>query len=284
VIRGVVVPAFLRVAGDLNWWAPRPLKRLHARIGFREAPRATTITPPTRHAPAKKPQQVVTHKEPRTVAADRPAAAAREVEVIPGRHLVTNVNGTVIVVADRGLTPLSPKSIAVKQLSALVAIVRRTDSRRLASVLSRLALRSEEAVDFGIVTPTEAGLDVYLCGAVTVALDNGVRTTLLHGAPLLRVHRSAPMPAAGAAVTVDEAGELPLTRVRWTGVYTLSAGTVLGHGAIIAPRSDTLSSAPTVQIMRHAGIGPSRLHTVPDRGPTVPQTPIRTRSSGCRIG
>ena len=43
VIRGVVVPAFLRVAGDLNWWAPRPLKWLHARIGFSEAPSHTEI-------------------------------------------------------------------------------------------------------------------------------------------------------------------------------------------------------------------------------------------------
>ncbi len=41
VIRGVVVPAFLRVAGELNWWAPRPLKWLHERIGLSEAP-----TPP----------------------------------------------------------------------------------------------------------------------------------------------------------------------------------------------------------------------------------------------
>ena len=48
VIRGVVVPAFLRVAGDLNWWAPRPLKWLHARIGFSEAPSDTEIPPPTR--------------------------------------------------------------------------------------------------------------------------------------------------------------------------------------------------------------------------------------------
>jgi hypothetical protein len=38
VIRGVIVPAFLRVAGDFNWWAPRPLKWLHSRIGFSEAP------------------------------------------------------------------------------------------------------------------------------------------------------------------------------------------------------------------------------------------------------
>jgi RND superfamily putative drug exporter len=43
VIRGVVVPAFLRVAGDLNWWAPRPLKWLHAHIGFSEAPSHTEI-------------------------------------------------------------------------------------------------------------------------------------------------------------------------------------------------------------------------------------------------
>ena len=46
VIRGVVVPAFLRVAGDLNWWAPRPLKWLHARIGFSEAPSDTEIPLP----------------------------------------------------------------------------------------------------------------------------------------------------------------------------------------------------------------------------------------------
>jgi RND superfamily putative drug exporter len=47
VIRGVVVPAFLRVAGDLNWWAPPPLKWLHARIGFSEAPSDTEIPAPT---------------------------------------------------------------------------------------------------------------------------------------------------------------------------------------------------------------------------------------------
>jgi putative drug exporter of the RND superfamily len=36
LIRGVVVPAFLRVAGEFNWWAPRPLKWLHDRIGLSE--------------------------------------------------------------------------------------------------------------------------------------------------------------------------------------------------------------------------------------------------------
>src|SRR4029079_7141162 len=49
VIRGVVVPAFLRVAGEFNWWAPSPLKWLHARIGFTEATTESERPPPTRH-------------------------------------------------------------------------------------------------------------------------------------------------------------------------------------------------------------------------------------------
>ncbi|HET7899994.1 MAG TPA: MMPL family transporter [Candidatus Nanopelagicales bacterium] len=37
VVRGLLVPAFMRVAGDANWWAPAPLRRLHDRIGLRES-------------------------------------------------------------------------------------------------------------------------------------------------------------------------------------------------------------------------------------------------------
>ena len=36
IIRGLLVPAFMRLAGNANWWAPAPLKRLHQRIGFHE--------------------------------------------------------------------------------------------------------------------------------------------------------------------------------------------------------------------------------------------------------
>jgi RND superfamily putative drug exporter len=31
IIRGLLVPAFMRLAGELNWAAPRPLHRLHQR-------------------------------------------------------------------------------------------------------------------------------------------------------------------------------------------------------------------------------------------------------------
>ena len=36
IVRGILVPAFMRLAGRWNWWAPRPLVRLHRRIGLSE--------------------------------------------------------------------------------------------------------------------------------------------------------------------------------------------------------------------------------------------------------
>lgn len=37
IVRGLIVPAFMRIAGDANWWAPAPLRRLHDRVGIGEA-------------------------------------------------------------------------------------------------------------------------------------------------------------------------------------------------------------------------------------------------------
>lgn len=36
VIRGTLVPAFMRLAGEANWWAPGPLRRFHDRFGISE--------------------------------------------------------------------------------------------------------------------------------------------------------------------------------------------------------------------------------------------------------
>ena len=36
LVRMVLVPAFMHVLGRWNWWAPKPLARLHERIGFSE--------------------------------------------------------------------------------------------------------------------------------------------------------------------------------------------------------------------------------------------------------
>ena len=38
LVRMLLVPAFMRVLGRANWWAPKPLARLHRRIGISESP------------------------------------------------------------------------------------------------------------------------------------------------------------------------------------------------------------------------------------------------------
>ena len=41
VVRALLVPSLMALLGPLNWWAPRPLRRLHQRIGLQEgAPQA----------------------------------------------------------------------------------------------------------------------------------------------------------------------------------------------------------------------------------------------------
>ncbi len=37
LIRALLLPALMRLLGSFNWWAPGPLRRLHARIGFSES-------------------------------------------------------------------------------------------------------------------------------------------------------------------------------------------------------------------------------------------------------
>ena len=65
VIRGTLVPAFMRLAGRANWWAPAPLRRFHDRFGLSEhvdldvAPSAEPIIdisiPEAREAPEERP-------------------------------------------------------------------------------------------------------------------------------------------------------------------------------------------------------------------------------------
>ncbi|HEX2240594.1 MAG TPA: MMPL family transporter [Actinomycetota bacterium] len=38
LVRAALVPAFMKLMGSLNWWAPAPLRRVHERFGIREAP------------------------------------------------------------------------------------------------------------------------------------------------------------------------------------------------------------------------------------------------------
>ena len=43
VVRALLVPALMGRLGERTWWAPRPLRRLHARIGLREGTREGSV-------------------------------------------------------------------------------------------------------------------------------------------------------------------------------------------------------------------------------------------------
>jgi RND superfamily putative drug exporter len=65
LVRGLLVPAFMRLAGRANWWAPRPLRWLHDRIGIREAGEAA---PASANQAAAEPAEPVTAGAARTLA------------------------------------------------------------------------------------------------------------------------------------------------------------------------------------------------------------------------
>jgi RND superfamily putative drug exporter len=49
LVRGILVPAFMRLMGRHNWWAPAPLVRLHERVGLHEnGPAPAPAVAPTR--------------------------------------------------------------------------------------------------------------------------------------------------------------------------------------------------------------------------------------------
>jgi RND superfamily putative drug exporter len=48
LIRAALVPAFMRLAGRANWWAPGPLRRIHARFGISETGDVADAVPPAR--------------------------------------------------------------------------------------------------------------------------------------------------------------------------------------------------------------------------------------------
>src|SRR5918994_151810 len=60
LIRGTLVPAFMRLAGEWNWWAPGPLRRFHDRWGISEHVEldAEPATTPATLAPERDPGEV----------------------------------------------------------------------------------------------------------------------------------------------------------------------------------------------------------------------------------
>ncbi|MGZ4603259.1 MAG: MMPL family transporter [Kineosporiaceae bacterium] len=55
IVRGLLVPAFMGILGDANWWAPRPLRALHARIGLPEGAGPAPVPSPAQAPDSRQP-------------------------------------------------------------------------------------------------------------------------------------------------------------------------------------------------------------------------------------
>jgi RND superfamily putative drug exporter len=64
VIRATLVPAFMRLAGEANWWAPRLLARLYERFGIRESDPVAPPTPASVPSPTTAPDTDRSSREP----------------------------------------------------------------------------------------------------------------------------------------------------------------------------------------------------------------------------
>ncbi len=56
IVRMLLVPATMQLLGDWNWWAPRPLRRFHARFGLHEAPSTLSTPAPAKPTPEPAPE------------------------------------------------------------------------------------------------------------------------------------------------------------------------------------------------------------------------------------
>jgi RND superfamily putative drug exporter len=45
IVRALLVPSLMAMLGSLNWWAPKPLRALHRRLGLHEGERLKNASP-----------------------------------------------------------------------------------------------------------------------------------------------------------------------------------------------------------------------------------------------
>lgn len=164
---------------------------------------------------------------------------------MPGRHLVAAAGGVVVVVAHRLDTAVTADSVAARAMTALLGIVRQAASnepRRSGRTLARLATSwlmglangDEDAVEFGVITPGETGIAVFLHGEVTAVLAGSQGSEILRGRDAgFTVDRVVtPAPGIGAGLFVDEPGRAVETLPE-RGFFALTEGTAPGSGAVL---------------------------------------------------
>ncbi|ASF10029.1 FHA domain-containing protein [Nocardia brasiliensis] len=217
----------------------------------------------------------------------------RQVEVVVGSHAVARVAGALVVVGHRGPgrpTPDSPAALAAESLAELVREATEQDRTAPGALIARQATRwlmksaeqisPGEPIDFGILSPAEAGgVAIFLHGAVTAVLVGDGTVERHRGSDAaFTVDRVASTPARAAALFVDDAKgrtpEVPAERgIGWLveGLAQAGGAIVWTDGARAASRPEAAAREARRRREEEAPLPTARIDHEPPQRPATPQ-------------
>ncbi|MGX1775094.1 FHA domain-containing protein [Nocardia brasiliensis] len=217
----------------------------------------------------------------------------RQVEVVVGSHAVARVAGALVVVGHRGPgrpTPDSPAALAAESLAELVREATEQDRTAPGALIARQATRwlmksaeqisPGEPIDFGILSPAEAGgVAIFLHGAVTAVLVGDGMVERHRGSDAaFTVDRVASAPARAAALFVDDAKgripEVPAERgIGWLveGLAQAGGAIVWTDGARATSRPGAAARAARRRREEEAPLPTARIDHEPPQRPATPQ-------------
>ena len=164
-----------------------------------------------------------------------------QVEVVPGSHLVATTSGVIVVVAHRESSSLTAGSAAAKawqQLNDLVVAATEQEPDRPGRVIAKAATRwivnTDDEIEFGILSPADNGLAIFLHGGVTAIVTgpNGEQEVFRGSDAAFTVDRIAAASIVAGLFVDDEGGEVAELPDE-PGISSLVEGVAPGSGAIL---------------------------------------------------
>lgn len=164
----------------------------------------------------------------------------RQVEVVAGNHLVAARAGAVVVVAHRESVPLTADSGAVRiwrELNDLITEALDIDGEQFGRAFARLVARwvgeQDDNVEFGVLSPVESGLAVFLHGDVTavVGRSDGAFESIRGRDAAFSVDRIVDVSGSAAVFVVEGAAWPKVPDIR--GIGSLVEGVAPGAGAVL---------------------------------------------------
>ena len=164
-----------------------------------------------------------------------------QVEVVPGSHLVATTSGVIVVVAHRESSSLTASSAAAQawqQLNDLIVAATEQEpdrpGRMIAKAATRWIVNTDDEIEFGILSPADNGLAVFLHGGVTAIVTgpNGEQELFRGSDAAFTVDRIAAASIVAGLFVDDEDGDDPELPDE-PGISSLVEGVAPGSGAIL---------------------------------------------------